>query len=146
MGIFFFLRGGFVAGISLMIWHVMCVWTACWALRYCSLGIHPGSCKSTCMNSMQTGIMPCATFRTVPFQKSSSHSFAKYPIRIFRALVLSKAHANAKYFSTKAAQYKGSTVQRQHRQQRCLAERVSFGGRGGRCLAFSPLPCPALPK
>jgi hypothetical protein len=42
------------------------------------------------MNSMQTGIMPCATFRTVPFQQSSSHSFKNYPIRTFRALVLSK--------------------------------------------------------
>jgi hypothetical protein len=28
----------------------------------------PGHCKSMCMNSMQTGLMPCATFKTVPFQ------------------------------------------------------------------------------
>jgi hypothetical protein len=46
-----------------------------------------GRCKSTCMDSMQTGIMPCATFRTVPFQQSRSHSFENYPIRTFRALV-----------------------------------------------------------
>jgi hypothetical protein len=34
-------------------------------------------------------IMPCATFRTVPFQFSSSHSFENCPIRPFGALVLS---------------------------------------------------------
>jgi hypothetical protein len=39
-----------------------------------------GSGKSTCMNSMQTGIMPCATFRTVPFQQSSSYSFKTCPL------------------------------------------------------------------
>jgi hypothetical protein len=68
-------------------------------------GLHPmfksspsGRCKSTCINSMQTGIVPCATFRTVPFQQSSSHSFENYPIRTFRALVFSKAHSHGKCF------------------------------------------------
>jgi hypothetical protein len=60
-----------------------------------------GRCKSTCMNSMQTGIMPCATFRTVPFQQSSSHSFENYPTKTFMALVFSKAHSHAKCFSAK---------------------------------------------
>jgi hypothetical protein len=60
-----------------------------------------GRCKSTCMNSMQTGIMPCATFRTVPFQQSRSHSFENYPISTFRALVFLKAHSHAKCFSAK---------------------------------------------
>jgi hypothetical protein len=40
-----------------------------------------GRCKSTCMNSMQTGIMPCATFRTGQFQQCSSHSLEDYPRR-----------------------------------------------------------------
>jgi hypothetical protein len=53
------------------------------------------------MNSMQTGIMPCATFRTVPFQQSNSHSFENYPIRTFRALAFSKAHSHAKCFGAK---------------------------------------------
>jgi hypothetical protein len=35
------------------------------------------------------GIMPCATFRTVPFRYSSSHSFENCPIRTFGALVFS---------------------------------------------------------
>jgi hypothetical protein len=60
-----------------------------------------GRCKSTCMNSMQTGIMPCATFRTVPFQRSSSHSFENFAIRTFRALVFSKAHSHSKCISAK---------------------------------------------
>jgi hypothetical protein len=60
-----------------------------------------GRCKSTCMNSMQAGIMPYATFRTVSFQQSSSHSFKNYPKRTFRALVFSKAHSHAKCFSAK---------------------------------------------
>jgi hypothetical protein len=50
---------------------------------------------------MQKGIMPCATFRTVPFQQSNSRSFENYPIRTFRALVFSKAHIHAKCFSSK---------------------------------------------
>jgi hypothetical protein len=41
-----------------------------------------------------------ATFRTVPFQKSTSHSFENCPIRKVRALVFSKAHRNAQCFST----------------------------------------------
>jgi hypothetical protein len=56
---------------------------------------HEKRCNSTCMNAMQTGIMPCATFRTVPFQYSSSHSFENFPIRC--VLI---AHSNAKCFST----------------------------------------------
>jgi hypothetical protein len=68
---------------------------------------HSGRCKSTCMNSMQTGIMLCATFRTVPFQQSSSHSFESYPIRTFRALVFLKAHSHAKCFSAKWQHYNG---------------------------------------
>jgi hypothetical protein len=38
--------------------------------------------------------MPCATFRTVPFQQSSPHSFENYPIKTFRALVFSKARSH----------------------------------------------------
>jgi hypothetical protein len=47
----------------------------CSRSRYCKLsqrasscGLQSGRCKSTCMSSMKTGIMFCATFRTVPFQ------------------------------------------------------------------------------
>jgi hypothetical protein len=36
--------------------------------------------RGTCMNSMQTEIMQFATFRTLPFQKSSSLSFENCPI------------------------------------------------------------------
>jgi hypothetical protein len=50
---------------------------------------------------MQTGIMPCETFRTVPFQYSNSHSSENCLRRAFRALVFSKAYRNAKCFSTK---------------------------------------------
>jgi hypothetical protein len=57
------------------------------------------------MNFTQTGIMPCATFITVPFQKSSSQSFKNCPIRTFRALVFSKSHSNAQVLQyTVAAQ------------------------------------------
>jgi hypothetical protein len=45
--------------------------------------------------------MPCATFRTVPFQWSGSYNIGNYALRTFRALVLLKAHSSAKYFSTK---------------------------------------------
>jgi hypothetical protein len=40
---------------------------------------------------MQTKDMPCATFRTLPFQYSSLHSFENSLIRTFRALVSSQA-------------------------------------------------------
>jgi hypothetical protein len=86
-----------------------------------------GRCKSTCMNSMQTGIMPCATFITVPFQQSSSHSLEHYPRRTFRACQVLQCKVAA-------------------RQWRCLAEIVSFSGSCSRCPELSPLPCPTLPK
>jgi hypothetical protein len=80
--------------------------------------------QSTCMNSVQLGIMPCATFRTVPFQ-IQTHTISQ-----------AVAYSDAKCFSAK----------RQHRQWKCLTEKASFSGSCSRCLIFSLLPCPALKK
>jgi hypothetical protein len=44
---------------------------------------------------IKTGIMPCATFRTIAFQQSRIHSFKNCLKRSFGALVFSKAHSNA---------------------------------------------------
>jgi hypothetical protein len=68
------------------------------------------------VNFVQAGIMPCATFRTVPFQYSSSHNSKICPLRTCRALVFSVADSNAMSLSTKW----------QQRKWRGLADRVSF--------------------
>jgi hypothetical protein len=94
-----------------------------------------GRCKSTCVNSMQTGIMPCATFRHVPFQYSSSHSFEKYQIGTLNVLLFPKSHSNAKCFSTEWQHDHGGAWLKE-----CFSESCS------RCLVLIPLPFPTLPK
>jgi hypothetical protein len=88
------------------------------------------------MNSVRIAIMLCATFRNIPFQLSSSYNSMNCPQKRFKALTFSIAYSNAKCISTKW----------QHRQWRCLAERVSFSGSRSKCLMFNPLPCAILPS
>jgi hypothetical protein len=77
-------------------------WDAYW---YCQTGCS----KSTFMNSVDIMIMPCATFRTVPFQVSSSYNFKNCPLRSLKALAFTIAYIIAKLFISKW----------QHRQWGC---------------------------
>jgi hypothetical protein len=87
------------------------------------------------VNFMQTGIMPCATFRTVPCQYSSSHNSKNCPLRTCRALVFSVADSNAMSLSTKW----------QQRKWRGLADRVSFSELE-QMSDTQPVPLPNPPK
>jgi hypothetical protein len=55
------------------------------------------------MNSVEIVIMPCAKFRTVPFQVSSSYNFKNCPLKSLKALAFAKAHIKAKFFISIAA-------------------------------------------
>lgn len=84
-----------------------------------------GRSKCTCMKSVEVTILPCAAFRTIPFQEKTCE-----------ALVCSRAFSNADCFS----------VSWLYRQWRSLVNRMSFNGSCSRWWYSARYLAPALPK